>query len=43
MEVERGVDLLALALFMATLRDWFVICHSKVPVVWNLLVLERGR
>ena len=33
--VERGVDLLALALLIATLRDWFAICHSKVPVVWE--------
>ena len=32
-EVERGVDLLALAELMATLRDWFVICQSNVPVV----------
>ena len=34
MEVERGVDLLALAELMATLRDWFVICQRRVPVVW---------
>ena len=33
-EVERGVDLLALAELMATLRDWFVICQSSVPVVY---------
>lgn len=34
MEVERGVDLLALALLIATLRDWLVICHKRVPVVY---------
>lgn len=33
MEVESGVDLLALALLMATLRDWFVICQRRVPVM----------
>lgn len=27
------MDLLALALLMATLRDWFVICQRRVPVV----------
>lgn len=32
-EVDRGVDLLALALLMATLRDWLVICQRSVPVV----------
>jgi hypothetical protein len=32
-EVDRGVDLLALALLMPTLRDWFVICQRRVPVV----------
>ena len=32
-DVERGVDLLALALLMPTLRDWLVICHRSVPVV----------
>ena len=31
--VERGVDLLALALLMATLRDWLVICQRRVPLV----------
>ena len=31
--VERGVDLLALALLMPTLRDWLVICQRSVPVV----------
>ena len=31
--VERGVDLLALALLMPTLRDWLVICQRRVPVV----------
>jgi hypothetical protein len=30
---ERGLDLLAFALLMATLRDWFVICHAIVPAV----------
>lgn len=33
--VERGVDLLALALLMPTLRDWLVICQRSVPVVWR--------
>lgn len=32
-DVERGVDLLALALLMPTLRDWLVICQRSVPVV----------
>jgi hypothetical protein len=32
--VERGVDLLALALLMATLRDWLVICQPSVPIVY---------
>lgn len=32
-EVEREVDLLALALLMATLSDWLVICQRRVPVV----------
>lgn len=35
LEVGRGVDLLALALLMATLRDWLVICQRRVPVVWG--------
>ena len=34
-EVDREVDLLALALLMATLRDWLVICQRSVPVVWR--------
>ena len=34
--VERGVDLLALALLIPTLRDWLVICQSRVPVVYDL-------
>jgi len=33
LETESGVDLLALALLMATLRDWFAICQRRVPVV----------
>ena len=33
------MDLLALAELMATLRDWFVICQSRVPVVWVLMYL----
>ena len=33
--VDRGVDLLALALLIPTLRDWLVICQSSVPVVWE--------
>ena len=37
-DVERGVDLLALALLIPTLRDWLVICQSRVPVVYDLLV-----
>ena len=32
-EVVSGEDLLALALLMATLSDWFVICHATVPNV----------
>jgi hypothetical protein len=38
--VERGVDLLALALLMATLRDWLVICQRIVPVVCEELVWQ---
>jgi hypothetical protein len=34
--VDRGVDLLALALLMPTLRDWFVICQRRVPAVRRL-------
>ena len=37
MEVERGVDLFALALLMATLSDWLVICQRSVPVVYGLV------
>ena len=33
-----GVDLFALALLMATLRDWLVICQRSVPVVYGELV-----
>lgn len=33
--VERGVDLLALALLMPTLRDWLAICQRRVPLVWG--------
>lgn len=33
--MDRGVDLLALALFMATLRDWLVICQPNVPSVYT--------
>ncbi len=33
-EVAMGVDLLALALLMATFSDWLVICHNNVPVVY---------
>lgn len=36
MEVDRGVDLLALAELMATLSDWLVICQPRVPVVVRL-------
>lgn len=32
-EVDIWVDLLALALLMATFRDWLVICQRSVPVV----------
>ena len=31
--MESGVDLLALAELMATLRDWFVICQARIPGV----------
>lgn len=31
--VDRGLDLLALAWLIPTLRDWLAICHSMVPVV----------
>lgn len=34
MERESGVDLLALALLMATLSDWLAICQRRVPVVY---------
>ena len=33
------MDLLALAELMATLRDWFVICQSSVPVVYVQIYL----
>ena len=35
MDVESGVDLLALEELMATLRDWLVICQPRVPAVWE--------
>ena len=38
-----GVDLLAFALLMATLRDWFVICQSRVPTVFGPLVSRSAR
>ena len=41
-EVERGVDLFALALLMATLRDWLVICQRSMPVVYIKLVIHEG-
>ena len=41
-EEERGVDLFALALLMATLRDWLVICQRSVPVVYIKLVIHEG-
>jgi hypothetical protein len=34
LETDNGVDLLAFALLIATLRDWLVICQRRVPVVW---------
>ena len=34
--MDSGVDLLALALLMPTLRDWFVICQRRVPDVPRL-------
>jgi hypothetical protein len=34
-EADRGVDLFALALLMATLSDWLVICQSNVPAVYG--------
>ncbi len=36
-DMERGVDLLELALLMATLSDWLAICHRRVPVVYQLV------
>ena len=36
--MERGEDLLALALLMPTLRDWLVICQRRVPVVFGARV-----
>ena len=41
--VERGEDLLALALLMATLSDWLVICQRTVPVVWRRRQGVSGR
>jgi hypothetical protein len=40
---DSGVDLFAFALLIATLRDWLVICHRSVPVVFSLLAMETGR
>jgi hypothetical protein len=37
LEMDKGVDLLALALLMATLRDWLVICQRSVPAVYDIL------
>ena len=36
--VDRALDLLELALLIATLRDWFVTCQAMVPGVYRLLV-----
>lgn len=41
-EVEMGVDLFALALLIATLRDWLAICHRSVPVVCKPLVIAHA-
>ena len=42
-ETDRGVDLLAFALLIATLRDWLVICQRSVPVVCNSISLEFSK
>ena len=42
MDMERGVDLLALAELMATLRDWFVICQLRVPAVCAHVISKNG-
>ena len=34
-DVDKAVDLFELALLMATLRDWFVICQPIVPSVYR--------
>ena len=39
-ETDRGVDLLEFALFIATLRDWLVICQRSVPVVCHKFSTE---
>lgn len=41
-DMERGVDLLELALLMATLSDWLAICHRRVPVVCRLVSVLSG-
>jgi hypothetical protein len=32
--VDRGVDLFAFEKLIATLSDWLVICHPRVPAVY---------
>ena len=43
MVVERGADLLPLALLTATLRDWLAICQRRVPVVYHGLSRRTGQ
>lgn len=33
-EYGSGLDLLALALLMATFRDWFMICQKMIPFLY---------
>jgi hypothetical protein len=42
-ETDSGVDLLAFALLIATLRDWLVICQRSVPVVCHRFSFEFRR
>jgi hypothetical protein len=39
-EVESGVDLLALEKLMATLRDWLVTCQASVPAIYTVSALS---
>ena len=40
---DRGDDLLALALLMATFSDWLATCHAIVPVVFPNVLCQYSQ